>query len=259
MNSNFNRQFVLIDFRLIRDRRFLSFLGTSEFATYLVLRCNIWRSVKPHFMGLDELYEQKRVLACSLTRDKIAEVTGTAPDNISRHLSDLVQKGIVKRVRTGRQNVYVLGEWIDVNGDGSYRVEWFYMEGKFGISKSDLTVSDRSETTNSSDQTRRSASDQTRRSASDNNREEPRENPVNNGIIKKLRNLNQPKAKTNYVAEYIFDQFKDNHSKKFYQLVAAKVPEHEIRRAVAEVQKDDNVRDPVKLFVFKMNRYALGK
>src|SRR5262245_61299532 len=129
MNSHFNRQFIMLDFRLLQDRRFLQFIGSSEFATYLVLRSTIWRSPKPHHMGLDTLYEQERKLACSLTREKIAEVTGIATDNISRHLSLLEATGVIRRLRTGRQNIFVLGEWVDVVGDGSYRPEWFYLDG----------------------------------------------------------------------------------------------------------------------------------
>ena len=86
-------------------------------------------------MGLDTVYRDDRLLACSLGRNAIAEMTRVEPDNISRHLAKLVGKGIIKRVRTGRQNIYGMGEWIDVHGDGSYRLEWFYLEGQFGIPK----------------------------------------------------------------------------------------------------------------------------
>jgi len=49
-------------------------------------------------------------------------VTGTAPDNISRHLSALQDQGLIERQRTGRQSVFVLGEWIDVNGHSVERL-----------------------------------------------------------------------------------------------------------------------------------------
>ena len=259
MNNNFNRQFILLDFRLLDDRDFLKFLSTNEFATYLVLRRNVWRSATTHYMGLHSLYENERKLVCSLTRDKIAAVTGIAADNISRHLSALEKKSVIKRVSTGRQNIYVLGEWIDVNSDGSYRVEWFYMEGVFGVSKADLTQSVRPDLTPTSDQTRRQASDQTRRKASDNNREENRqENTVPNGAIKKLQNLRQSEEKTEYVAKDILKQMGDEHSKRFYEMVAAKVPEPAIRQALAEI-KVDGADNPAKLFTYKMQRYALSQ
>lgn len=253
MNSHFNRQFILIDFRLVKKRAFLKFLGSSEFATYLVLRMNIWRGPTVHYMGLQDLYERQKKLVCSLTREKIAKTTGVAVDNISRHLSTLEQKGAIRRVRTGRQNIYVLGEWVDVYGDGSYKVEWFYMEGRYGVSKSDLTASVRSE----NDVSARAPSDQTRRLASDNNREENREeNTVSNGDLKSLADLKQPFEKVEYVAQTILNQLGDTHSRKFYHLVAAKVPEAAIRIALAEV-KADGAHSPARLFTHKMKLYAL--
>jgi hypothetical protein len=251
MNNNFNRQFILLDFRLLDDRDFLKFLSTNEFATYLVLRRNVWRSTAAHYMGLHSLYENERKLVCSLTRDKIAAVTGIAAVNISRHLSALEKKSVIKRVPTGRQNIYVLGEWIDVNGDGSYRVEWFYMEGVYGVSKADLTLSVRPDLT--------PTSDQTRRPASDNNREGNRQdNTVPNGAIKRLQDLNQPEEKTEYMAEAILKQMGDKHSRRFYEMVAAKVPEPAIRQAMAEI-KADGADNPARLFTYKMQRYALDQ
>jgi hypothetical protein len=251
MNQNFNRQFILIDFRLLEDKRFLKFLGSSEFATYLVLRRNVWRSLTPHYMGLHELYGQERKLVCSLTREKIAEVVGIALDNISRHLSTLESKGVIRRRRTGRQNIYVLGEWVDVKGDHSYGVEWFYMEGVFGVSKSDLMSSVSSEMT--------SASDQRRWRATDSNRKEHTENkPVANGVFKQLPDLKQPQERIAYLSEYLIDHFQDRHSEKFYQLVAAKIPESEIRRFLAEI-KVDGAREPARLFTHKVKLYALAQ
>jgi len=257
MNSHFNRQFILIDFRLLEDRRFLKFLGSSEFATYLVLRRNVWRSRQPHFMGLDQLYERQRKLACSLTREKIAEVTGVALDNISRHLSALEKRGVMRRMRTGRQSVFVLGEWIDVKGDGSYRVEWFYMEGKYGISKRDLTQTVRSDLSDPSDRNRPRASGQTRRGASDNNREGNREEKTVNGVFKPLPNLNQPKEKTDYTARSILKELGDQHSTRFYALVAAKVPEGVIRQALAEIRQD-GADNPAALFTYKMQHWVMA-
>lgn len=257
MNSNFNRQFIMLDFRLLRNREFLKLLGSSEFATYLVLRGHVWRSCKPHYMGLEQLYAREKKLACSLTREKISETTGIAPDNISRHLSTLQDQGLIERQRTGRQSVFVLGEWLDVKGDGSYHLEWFYLEGLYGIAKDDLTESIRSDLTKTSDLIRPSASGQTRRKASDNNRKENRqEKPVVNGWIQKLQDLDQPQARTDYVAQAILKQLGDKHSLKFYRLVAAKVPEAEVRRALAEIKADD-AEHPAKLFTYKIQRYAL--
>ena len=47
---------------------------------------------------------------------------------------------VVHRIRTGRQNVYVLGTWEDrsLAGNGSYVVETFFLEQLFGASAADL-------------------------------------------------------------------------------------------------------------------------
>lgn len=250
MDSNFNRQFILIDFRLLEDGKFLKFIGSSEFATYLVLRRNIWRSAEPHFMGLHDLYLRDQLLTCSLEREKISKITNVDPDNISRHLTSLVRKGVMRRIRTGRQNIYVLGEWVDVHGNGSYRLEWFYLEGKYGISKTDLTESVRSDLSGTSDQTRLKASD--------NNIEANREENTVNGDLKELKNLDQPEEKTEYVAQCILSEFGDQHSLGFYRLVAAKVPEEVIHRAIAEIRAD-GAKSPARVFTHKMKLYALDR
>ena len=60
------------------------------------------------------------------------------------------------------------------------------------------------------------------------------------------------------MAQQILDQLHDEHSKPFYQRIAAKVPEDEIRRALAEV-KADGADHPARLFTYKMKRYALKR
>jgi len=247
MSSSFNRQFMMLDFRLLMNREFLRFLGSSEFATYLVLRRYIWRGEDEHYMGLHELYRQRK-LASSLTREKIAEITGVSPDNISRHLTSMVRKGILERQRTGRQSIYVLGEWVDVKGDGSYRLEWFYVDGLFGLSKADLTKS--------SDPTRRSATGQTLRRAADSNREGNREEKtVANGDLRKLPNLEIPRDEAEYIASDILDELGDRHSANFYRLVATKVPEPIIRRALSEIRAD-GADSPAKVFTHRMKAFA---
>ena len=54
---------------------------------------------------------------------------------VSKHLTKLEQAGVVKRKRTGRQSIYVLGEWVDYSegSDGSRRLEWFYLDRVFGL------------------------------------------------------------------------------------------------------------------------------
>ena len=251
MSAHFNRQFWMLDFRLLTNRAFLRFIGTSEFATFLVLLRYVWRGETEHYMGLRKLYREERKLVSSLTRQKIAEHTGIAEDNISRHLTALQKKGIIQISRTGRQNIFVLGEWIDVHKDGTHRgVEWFFIDGVFGVSKNDLTKA--------SDQTRRSPSGQTRRSPSDTNREENREETVRrNGGLKDLPDLEQPDDKTAYLAEEILLELGDQHSAAFYRLVAKKVPEHIVRRALAEI-RSDGADHPAKVFTHRMMRFSGG-
>jgi DNA-binding transcriptional ArsR family regulator len=248
-NINFNRQFILIDFRLLEAEGFLDFISSSEFATYLVLRRNIWRSSERHYMGLHDVYLQEKLLACSLERKKVSEVTGVDPDNISRHLSKLEERKVIKRRRTGRQNIYVLGEWVDVNGNGSYKLEWFYLDGRYGVSKTDLTDSVRSDLSETSGQIRPPASD--------NNREINREGNTVNGIeqLRRMPRLDQPEARTKYMANTILSQLGDAHSARFYRLVAAKIPEAAIRRMLSEI-KADGAEYPAKVFTYKVKEYA---
>lgn len=241
----------MIDFELLEDKKFLKFISSSEFATYLVLRRNIWRSEdKPHYMGLHDLYSKDKKLVCSLEREKVSEITGIALNNISHHLTSLEKKGIIQRIRTGRQNIYVLGEW---HYNGTEKIEWFFMEGKFGITKDDLTVSVRPDL--------RKTLDQTKWLALDNNIEDnKKDNTVKeNGDIKILQNisnLNSPDEQIQYVADFILKEMGDKHSAKFYHLVASKIPEDAIRLMISEI-KTDGARSPQRVFVHKVKQYAV--
>jgi len=52
------------------------------------------------------------------------------------------------------------------------------------------------------------------------------------------------------------DELGDQHSERFYRLVAAKIPEAVIREAISSIRVD-GAEHPAKLFTFKMQRYAL--
>jgi len=54
---------------------------------------------------------------------------------------------------------------------------------------------------------------------------------------------------------YIEERIADYHSRKFHQLVAAKVPFAEITRALSEIRVD-GAREPAKVFTYRMNQYA---
>jgi hypothetical protein len=263
MNINLNRQFILLDFELIDDPQFLEFVSSAEFGTYLILRRFIWRGGenKPHFLNLHTLYETDKLLVCSISNEKIASLLHLNDlTRVSKQLTKLEKYGVIKRIRTGRQNIYVLGEWYDYSEvkDGSKRLEWFYLEQKFGVSKSDLAQKAKSEL--------HPDAGQTWLKKPNINIEENREKNTVNGVVKggersalqKLPDVGEPPEKTAYIAEQILNELGDKQSQKFYHLVAAKIPEGVIRETLSEVRVD-GARDPARLFTYKIQRYALTK
>src|SRR5687768_9419016 len=96
-------------------------------------------------------------------------------------------------------------------------------------------------------------------------RQETVDNTVN-GVVKgaaarsiqQLPDMDQPKEKTAYIAQYVLDELGDQQSRKFYALVAAKIPETVIREALSAIRVD-GAEHPAKLFTYKMQRYALGR
>jgi hypothetical protein len=76
--------------------------------------------------------------------------------------------------------------------------------------------------------------------------------------IQKLQDLDQPQEKTTFIAQYVLDELGDQQSRKFYALVAAKIPETVIREALSAIRVD-GAENPAKLFTYKMQRYALGR
>jgi hypothetical protein len=264
MNINLNRQFILLDFELIDDPKFLEFVSTSEFSTYLILRRFIWRGGenKAHFLNLHNLYENDKLLVCSISIEKIASLLQLHDQTrVSKQLTKLENYGVVKRIRTGRQNIYILGEWYDFSEgkDGSKRLEWFYLEQKFGVSKSDLAQKAKSEM--------HPHAGQTWPKEPNINIEENREENTVNGVVKggakstlqNLPDLGSPPEKTAYIAkQLILKALGDDKSMRFYELVAAKIPEQVIREVLSEV-KVDGARNPASLFTYKIQRYALAK
>jgi hypothetical protein len=264
MNINVNRQFILLDFDLIDDPRFLDFVSSAEFGTYLILRRFIWRggADKPHFLNLHHLYEHDKLLVCSISNEKIASLLQLKDlTRVSKQLTKLERYGVVKRIRTGRQNIYVLGEWYDYSEgkDGSKRLEWLYLEQKFGVSTSDLAHKAKSEL--------HPQTGQTWPKEPNINIEENREKNTVNGVVKggekstlrALPDLGDPTEKTTYIANHVILQaLGDEKSLKFYELVAAKIPEQVIRETLSAVRVD-GARSPAKLFTYKIQRYALTK
>jgi hypothetical protein len=132
-----------------------------------------------------------------------------------------------------------------------------YLEQKFGVSTSDLAQKAKSEL--------HPHAGQTWPKEPNINIEENKEKNTVNRIVKgeeksslhKLPDLGDPPEKTEYVAkDIILRALGDEKSARFYQLVAAKVPEQVIREVLSEVRVD-GARSPAKLFTYKIQRYAL--
>jgi len=78
-------------------------------------------------------------------------------------------------------------------------------------------------------------------------------------VLQQLPDLGDPPEKIEYIArDIILKTLGDEKSSRFYELVAAKIPESVIREVLSEVRAD-GARDPAKLFTYKIQRYALTK
>ena len=78
-------------------------------------------------------------------------------------------------------------------------------------------------------------------------------------VLQQLPDLGDPPEKTEYIAkDIILKALGDEKSSRFYELVAAKIPEQVIREALSAVRVD-GARSPAKLFTYKMQRYALER
>ncbi|HTG33302.1 MAG TPA: hypothetical protein VLB76_10255 [Thermoanaerobaculia bacterium] len=133
----YNAQFLTIDFRMLDNRAFGEFMKTTAFAVYLQIRRYIWRSrTRRHPIAqVNELLEKGNLVA-TVERSYLAEKLGIKEErHISRHISELCRMGVIQRISTGRQNIYILGNWEDrsVQRDGSYVIELFLLEQHFGV------------------------------------------------------------------------------------------------------------------------------
>jgi hypothetical protein len=77
-------------------------------------------------------------------------------------------------------------------------------------------------------------------------------------VIRTLPDIDQPPEKREYIAQSIVDELGDQQSLPFYRMVAAKVPEPVIRKALAEI-KVDGARYPERVFTYRMQQYALAQ
>lgn len=125
--ERFNRQFILVDFEDLDNPEFMEFVRSPEFSTYLLLRRYVWRSDKPHGLGLHEYYAQGH-LASSLSRERIAEsLGGVTPRTVTKDINALIQRGVIKSITTGRGNIFILGKWAVDEEEGVY-YEYFFLD-----------------------------------------------------------------------------------------------------------------------------------
>ena len=76
-------------------------------------------------------------------------------------------------------------------------------------------------------------------------------------VLRQLPDLGDPPEKTAYIVQHIIlPALGDKKSHRFYQLVAAKIPEAVIRETLSQLRVD-GARSPAKLFTYRMQRYAL--
>jgi hypothetical protein len=125
--QRFNRQFILLDFDDLDNPEYMEFVRSPEFSTYLIMRRYVWRSDRPHSKNLHEYYA-KGLLACAVNREKLAEAAGNiSPRQITRDISALLERNIIKAVSTGRGNVYILGKCGHDPESGAY-YEYFFLD-----------------------------------------------------------------------------------------------------------------------------------
>ena len=263
MNTNFNKQFILTDFRLVDNVNFMRLVG-PRYAIYLVLRRHIWRSEKPHSMRLQEYYRNKK-LVCSLNQDEIAAKTGLKRRVVSRHISELVKSGIVKSKRTGRGNVFVLGEWVDISNKQNAkqkpkRAEWFYLERQLEMDEAEEATergaSDMHERAHQISRREQSDISDVQDRAHHNILNKEKINNTGTGLIEKLETIKQPSGRMEATADDIASQLQNPKSKGFYRLVASKVPEQIIRETLSEIKTDNHIENPPGLFTHRMKKYA---
>ena len=125
--ERFNRQFILLDFEDLDNPDFMRFVRSPAFSAYLIMRRYIWRSDKLHSLHLHEYYA-KGLLACGLSREKLAQVLGgVSPRQVTRDIKALVKLGIVKSINTGHGNIFILGRWALDSEDNVY-YEYFFLD-----------------------------------------------------------------------------------------------------------------------------------
>src|SRR5512136_1855241 len=111
VNAHFNSQFVMIDFELLDNPEFMRFVGSTAFGVYLLLRRYVWRSQeRPHSAGLHQFYADG-LLTSVLSVAALSSKMGTSARCIKEATSRLEGLDVVQSRMTGREKIYMLGEW----------------------------------------------------------------------------------------------------------------------------------------------------
>ena len=255
VNAHFNSQFVMLDFELLDNREFMQFVGSTTFSVYLILRRYVWRSEeREHRAGLHNLYA-RGYLTCSISVPTLAEKTGVTDRSIREATARLEQMGIVQSRMTGREKIYVLGEWMDISKekDGSARKEWFYLERIFATKQNELSDVDlpgegRAEENFLSEVQASGRQEDVRlpdrKEIAATNREENKESV--NALGKK-----DPEH-VRYLVGEILDVCGDEKSRRFYTWLASRLPDDLIFRSLAEIRQDSAIRNKGAVLTAKL-------
>lgn len=170
--------------------------------------------------------------------------------------------GIVQSRMTGREKIYVLGEWMDISKekDGSARKEWFYLERVFATKQNDLSDVDlpgegRAEENFLSEVQPGGRQEVVRlpdrQELASTNREKNKES------VNALGKRKDPEH-VRYLVEQILDVCGDEKSRAFYTRLASRLPDDLIFRSLAEIRQDSVIRNKGAVLVSKLRSAIAG-
>lgn len=248
VSARFNSQWVMIDFELLDNPEFMRFVGTTAFGVYLILRRYVWRSQdREHAAGLHLMFA-RGLLACSVSVAIIAQRIGVSERSIKEATTRLEDMGVVQSKMTGREKVYILGEWVDISEkkDGAVRKEWFYLERVFPTRGAEIFPSEVQKSVSGEENCTPEV-----RPTSPTNREENKEGV--NAVEKERKDPEHVR----YVVDEILKVCGDENSRTYYTRLASRLPDHLIFRSLAEIRQDSAIRNRGAVLVSKL-RAALG-
>ena len=231
--------------------------------------------------GKVSIFHEEQKLASAVSRTKIAAMLNLKDETrVSKHLSALEEMGLIKRRRTGRETIFILGEWFDISEkkDKSKRKEWFYIEQKFGGTSSSSddnsgdgdSPQDGDDNGSTSDVAENTTSDVSPRDARQMWRNEPHNNIEGNtenntttvngskNPINDLPLLEIDEGKVRDTANHIGQKLgiSDSHSQKFHLSVAWRIPRNIIERHLDDIL-ETGANNPASLFTHRMKEVAL--